>query len=273
MQKYKLVVSDLDGTLLNREMQVSPENKRAIAKMDELGVAFAISSGRTYAELPEAVRDLEELRYLIYSDGSVIQDKKTGVRECMGIDRETVKRVLALLEQYETLPSVRHEGNAYVRAEDFSREGMASYRVNEYFYSLYERTSTPIENCLEFCSELDNVELFCVFFRHDDELNECRAKLEEMGLQVVSSDPANLEIISAQAGKGKALLRLADKLGLDAAATIAVGDSLNDTSMLLAAGRGLVMSNASDEIKRVGDEVICSNEEHCAAYILEHFIR
>ena len=273
MQKYKLVVSDLDGTLLNREMQVSPENRRAIAKMDELGVAFAISSGRTYAELPEAVRDLEELRYLIYSDGSVIHDKKTGVRECAGIDRETVKKILTLLEGYATSPSVRHNGNAYVRAEECSREAMASYRVNEYFYSLYERTSTPVERYFEFCSELDNVELFCVFFRHDDEMAECRAKLEEMGLQVVSSDPANLEIISAQAGKGRALLRLADKLGLDVASTIAVGDSLNDTSMLRAAGRGLVMSNASEEIKRVGDEVICSNEEHCAAYILEHFIK
>ena len=71
-----------------------------------------------------------------------------------------------------------------------------------------------------------------------------------------------------------ALLRLADMTGVDHAQTLAVGDSKNDSDMLAAAGLGLAVSNAWEELKAVADVVIpCSNDEHVAPYLLEHYFK
>lgn len=272
MQNYKLVVSDLDGTLLNDSKQISKENREAIARMEEKGVSFAISTGRTYGEISKEIRQVEEVRYIVSSDGAVIYDKKSGKRECVGMDSDLVSRVLSLLEEYRVSVTVRHEGVNYINKAQFSRETMTTFRVDRYFCDLILSTAYPVEDFSAFCRRLDNVEMICAFFRFDSERAECAKRLEEAGLRVVSSHPANLEIVSMQAGKGNGLLRLAKKLGVSPEQVIAVGDSLNDVAMLSVAGKALVMKNASDAVKELGDEVICTNEEHCAAYILEHYL-
>ena len=115
--------------------------------------------------------------------------------------------------------------------------------------------------------------MFCVFFENYADLLECKAFFEgQPDLLVAQSNKYNLEIISKNAGKGNALMVLADLLGIDRAVTIAVGDSTNDMTMVRQAGLGLAMENAVDELKAAADQVICDNEHHSAKYILEHFI-
>ena len=87
------------------------------------------------------------------------------------------------------------------------------------------------------------------------------------------SNPTIIVIFSADAGKGHALWKLADALGIDRADTIAVGDTLNDIDNIRCAGLGLAMDNAMDALKAEADAVICNNEEHAIAYILEHYIK
>jgi len=69
------------------------------------------------------------------------------------------------------------------------------------------------------------------------------------------------------------LLRLAEILGVDKKATIAVGDSTNDYTMVKMAGLGLAVDNAVEELKQIADKVICNYKEHSAKYILENFIK
>ena len=66
---------------------------------------------------------------------------------------------------------------------------------------------------------------------------------------------------------------LADILGVDRAQTIAVGDSTNDMTMIKAAGLGLAMQNAVDELKQNADEVICDNNSNAIDYIVERYIK
>ena len=68
--KYKLIASDIDGTLLNSKLQVSPENIIAIKTMIEKGIFFVPSSGRTYREMPDVIKEIAEIRYFICSNGS-----------------------------------------------------------------------------------------------------------------------------------------------------------------------------------------------------------
>ena len=70
-----------------------------------------------------------------------------------------------------------------------------------------------------------------------------------------SSLPNNVELNDAESDKGKALLCLAEKLGIPRESTVAFGDGLNDITMLLAAGTGIAMENADDEVKAIADRV------------------
>ena len=85
--------------------------------------------------------------------------------------------------------------------------------------------------------------------------------------------PDNLEICSIRAGKGTALLALAQKIGIDPAATIAIGDGTNDADNLQKAGLGLAVSNADPLLLPYADQIICSNDEHVMDYILKNIIK
>ena len=67
-------------------------------------------------------------------------------------------------------------------------------------------------------------------------------------------------------------MKLAEKIGVDIADTVAVGDSGNDVTMLEAAGLGLAVSNATEPAKSAADKIICSNEENIAVYIVENIL-
>ena len=81
----------------------------------------------------------------------------------------------------------------------------------------------------------------------------------------------NLEIMNIDAGKGNALYALCDLVGVAYEDTISIGDSDNDSSVTKAAGLGLAMENACDALKAIADEIICTNEEHAAVYVLNHY--
>ena len=96
---------------------------------------------------------------------------------------------------------------------------------------------------------------------------------ENCGKLCAASPSKNyLEVYSYDAGKGKTLAAFADKLGVDVADVIAVGDSDNDSTMIEKAGLGLAVANACDALKEIADQTICDNSEHIAKYVLENFI-
>ena len=107
-----------------------------------------------------------------------------------------------------------------------------------------------------------------------NDLKACKKTLDGMDdLIVAQSDEFNLEIVSDKAGKGNALMMLADILGIEHEKTIAVGDSTNDMTMVKAAGLGLAMDNAVDELKANADAVICNNDAHAIDYIVRNYIK
>ncbi|MCV6900836.1 HAD hydrolase family protein, partial [Escherichia coli] len=72
---------------------------------------------------------------------------------------------------------------------------------------------------------------------------------------------------------GQALTRLAERLGIPLSQTAAVGDSLNDESMLRAAGVGVAMGNARQDMKEIADHVTLTNDEHGVAYMIRHLLK
>ena len=273
MARYKLVASDLDGTLLKNDQTLSPENAAAIAEMTRRGVHFAISTGRTYGEILPALRSDPNIRFVIHSDGAVIYDKLTDTRHTLCFSGEAQKLVLDTLFACKTWFTCRYNGVSYYDGEHSTEADYEFHRLTQYYRALVADCNVPMKDFQAFCYGMEEIEQITVFFHSDEELEYCEKTFRQSGLLDTSaSSPNSFEVYNAKAGKGNALRKLADLLGVGHDETIAIGDTTNDVSIVKAAALGLATGNAMEGLKVVADAVICSNEEHAAQYVLEHYL-
>ncbi len=274
MSAYKILSTDLDGTLFTHGKHISEENQRAIKAMTDSGVLFVPNSGRTLTEMPDVLVKHPLVRYIIHSDGATVYDRQTGERILLCMPQEVSRHVLSLLRPYKTSISLRHGGKCYVNAKEHNTADYMALGVDAGWRSFFFEFSHPVDGFSDFCHAAEEVEMICAFFSNEDERQAAIKALNAYSeVQIAFTAPNNIEIFSKQAGKGSALLALAASLGIDPAATIAVGDSTNDSDMVKKAGLGLAMENACPELKKIADAVICNNREHAMAYILEHYIK
>ena len=271
---YKIIASDLDGTLLCGKDLVSPENWKAIAELKEQGVHFVPASGRAYMEMPLCLRESPLIRYYIYSDGAAIYDKETDTSYTLPLPKKKGHEVLDRIFQYPITIMLHANTQAYVEAAHHSPEGYAQYGLNALWTEFALAYDNPVENLQSFAYTLEQIDSLVPFFRNKADRELCKALfLQDPELLVAETDPNNLEIFSATAGKGNALMYLADILGVDRKATIAVGDSTNDSTMIQAAGLGLAMANSVPELAAIADRTVCHYKEHVVKYIQENIIK
>lgn len=269
MREYKLVASDLDGTLLNSSGDVSKENLSAIAKLNEKGINFVISTGRTFSEIPEVLKKCPAIRYYIYSNGAVVYDKVSGYRILSCISGDTVRKIFDIVKGYDAHLTIRYDGCAFVDKNFQSDYCFDYYNVCEAHIRVVRNFAVYSDEFEKLCYSSDNVEAVSVFFHNYEDKIKCREKLSnDDTLRIVEVDKYNIEIVNTCAGKGNALRSLADMMNIDLGDIISVGDSDNDKSSIMTAGLGLATYNSTDDLKNAADGVICSNDENIAEYVL-----
>ena len=272
MENYKLIASDLDGTLLNSNTDVSDENMAAIDALAEKGVYFVPCSGRTFSEMPKKLKNSSSIRYFIHSNGAVVLDTKTGERILNCIPNCDVRKILDILYSFETHVTFRKDGECYVDKDFQTLKDWDYYNLCSAHRAVVGEFAIYLENFKEKAYSYDNIEVFAVYFHLKEEKAECLRLLEKIPtIHVVELTDDNLEIVCSTAGKGNALTALADKLSVDISQTMSLGDSGNDISITKTSGLGLAMSNACDALKNVADEIVCSNDEHVVKFVLEKY--
>ena len=270
--EYKIIASDLDGTLFDSNGQLSRENLMAISELAKGGVYFVPSTGRGFSEIPTTLKDNPHIRYYICSNGAVVFDKMGENHGMNCISKADVQFILDTLAPCACHLTVRHNGKIFADAAFQTEEWWQYYNVWEGHRAVVREYAVCLPDFKEYCRSADRVECICVCFHSNEDRAACKRQLQTNArLRIAEGADYNLEIMNASAGKGNALRDLARMLGVDIAHTIAIGDSDNDDSMIRAAGRGLAVSNAVDSLKAVADSVICSNDEHVVRYIISHF--
>ena len=273
MANYKIVASDLDGTLLDSHGKITAENLAAISELSEKGIHFVPATGRSFVEIPDMIKSIPEIRYFIHSSGAVVYDKLTDERISFCFPKELSAGLLNFLFGVDCHLTIRHLGKMYADKEKMNEESFAYHKMWEPHAALLRSVGEPVESFKERFTSVGDVEMISVFIRDERVLEEVRARLSQFSdVNVASACPHNIELTYAKAGKGNALVALAEKLGFSVEQTIAVGDSENDMPMIQAAGLGLAMSNATDELKSQADETICSNDEHAVDFIAKNFL-
>lgn len=268
--KYSLIAVDIDGTLLNNSSQLSPENLAAIERLSKAGITVAPVTGRTYYEIPEAVRNCEYIRYFVYSNGSCIFDKERGTVYSSTVPAKTARAVFALLDSYETYTEIYSGCYPYADQSKMNDERLSYYNIPPTFRKIIAKSRKPVEN---FDSSLANgslkPELINAFFRDEGERAECFEKLRKLfpELEIVSSLGNNIEIMNAETNKGTGALKLCELMGISTDEIIAIGDSDNDIRLFEVAARRCAVSNARESLKAVATDIICSNNEHVIDYV------
>ncbi len=269
---YKIVASDLDGTLFNKKGEISEENFEAIKTMYDKGFYFVPCSGRSYGEMPSILKENPYIRYYIGSDGATIYDKETDTTYSTTLTKEESRLILDKIYTYPINMMIHANNRSYVDADTHTAESYREHNCSENWIKFIFEMNEVMPNYKEFAYNTD-IEMFCIFFKNHSDILECKEYFSKnTDFLTAQSHKYNFEIFSKNAGKGNAILKLADILGVDKKDTIAVGDSTNDFTMIEKAGLGLAMQNAVDELKVIADTVICSNDEHSAKYILENFL-
>lgn len=270
--QYKLIACDLDGTLLDETGHISQENWDAIEKLTKMGVQIVPASGRAFEEMPREIQDCPLIRYYITSNGAGIYDKTRGFIREWAFSRALGHQLLDLLTRYETVSLIHIGTRTYMDESTHNPAFYASFNMNDTWQAYCMANLVPIPNQLAFAYRQESIQSLTTFFKHREDLQAVWKLWEKDDrLALAQTDPYNIEVFSCQAGKGTALCHLADRLGIPREATIAMGDSSNDLSMLKAAGLALAMENAVPALKEEADAIICHHKDHGLKYVLEHY--
>lgn len=273
--KIRLIATDLDGTLLRDDKTVSPKSIYILERMAKQGVHIVPVTGRSQAGIPEVVKTLPGVRYIITGNGACIvdMDKQKILREEM----ISLKNTIQLVELCEGLPVIYgcYIGNqGYISEKHYFK--LEEYILDRYVLKDVLRLYKPVKDlkdCLK--QKQEQVLKFQMFFSDSNIQKEVMYTLKEsfpMLSVYYGTLCYNLEINASDAEKGNALCFLCDYLGIPMEDTIAFGDSTNDISLLCASGNGVAMKNAIPEVLKVANEITLSNNEDGVAKCLEKYL-
>lgn len=257
MHNIRLIAFDLDGTLLNSDKQLSKENAAALERAAGEGIEIVPATGRFYKGMPEAVRGLSCVNYVITVNGAQVYDVKLDKSVCGSeIPWERAVEVMKRLDGLDVIYDCYQSGWGFITQEFYDKA--EQYAAHIHSLEMIKKLRTPVPELKAYLKEQAlGVQKIQIFFR-DMELRKemLKALPEEFSdLVVTTSIVNNIEINSREATKGTALEKLAAYLDIPLSQTMAFGDDTNDVSMLKAAGVGIAMENAYEEVKQAADFV------------------
>ena len=269
MHKPKGIIAlDLDGTLLNSKKELSAGNREALERAAEAGWEIVPTTGRFYGGMPDFIRGLPFVHYAITINGAYVE----GIYSA----EMPYKQAIDIMKYLDELPVIY---DCYMNNDAFMTEALKARvdeivenpRIRKMFYDLRK----PVPELKEFLENRGQDVQKIQFFTKDANLRlELLEKLPKVfeNIAVSSSSPQNIEINQKDATKGLALTALAEYLGVDKAHTIAMGDGLNDITMLKSAGIGVAMANGCKEALEAADWVTGHCDEDGVAKAIERFV-
>lgn len=278
MKDIKLVALDLDGTLFDNSSRISKRNLTAIRSITDKGIHVVISTGRPFEGIPFDQIKGTRINYAITANGSGIYEISTG--KCLyenAMDEELVTPILNFLLTRDIHMDAFIGGKGYtpIQCVETAQKLTVPSSIKNYIIT----TRTRLDNILQFIHEnqLKVQKMTLNFYPAADGTLIDRETVRKFlvsnpSITTVCGGYNNLEFTRADANKGVGLRKLAEILGVNPDATMAIGDTENDLAIIEAAGIGVAMGNATDAVKARADYVTTTNTKDGVAAAIEHFI-
>lgn len=243
MGKYKLVALDMDGTVLNSQNQISDANRQAILDAIRAGITVMFATGRGIQSIIPYVEQLGIGSPIVASNGSEVWSRphELHFRELLEVDWVIRMHQLAVAKDTWFW--------AYATSGHYNRENwVTDIRAVEWLKFGFQ-TAQP------------------------DVLAEIHKELVSWGLfELTNSHPTNIEVNPAGISKASGIAQVCSIIGTDMSRVVAIGDGLNDIAMIRAAGLGVAMGNAQEEVKEIADLVTVHHDEDGVAAVIRNYV-
>jgi hypothetical protein len=264
--EVKLVMCDLDGTLLTEEKTITDLSREAIAKLKKKGVSFGIATGRPTESV---LRTLQTQQILSYVDVVVTNNGVTW------LDRKDQVELQTYTLKIQNAIEIFY----YLKSLD------VSFAIYDQRYLYTNKINDGIERLLGFhhlepylceISEIKKPEIHKFILSIDEnrmsELEVLAKQLPTIDYHGFKTQADLYEFVDRRVSKALAIQRYANKYGYDLDQVMAFGDTSNDIAMLKEVGWGVCMANGTEDARIVSDDFALSNEEDgVAKYLIDHF--
>ena len=267
---YKLLVMDIDGTLVGKDGNILAEDREALSRVCGQGIKVSLSTGRAVQACSGVLQELSLDGYHIFCDGALVYDpshqSEVYVRP---LDKVVMRRAIEFARLNDISLDFYSKTHYFVERETWSaivhRDFFGIPPVIVDFDTLWER-EVIIKGGLVAISPQEAAKARFFHREFGDNLH--------FSWVTTPSYPGVdfINVVAPGVTKGEALKALASHLGIALDEVIAVGDGNNDISLLSSAGLGVAMGNATDRAKEVADYVTLDVERGGVAAAIRKFL-
>jgi Cof subfamily protein (haloacid dehalogenase superfamily) len=260
----RLLLSDVDGTLVTPEKVLTDASIEAVRRLGEAGVLFALTSGRPPRGMAMYVDPLRLSTPIAAFNGGLLVDREMAVIEQHTIPGELLAPAIALLESFALSVWVYRGADWYVRDPRGPHVDQESFTV--------QFAPTPIDTYDGLGEGV--AKIVGVSDDHDAVARAAAAAAERFGDTVSASrsQPYYVDVTHPLANKGSVVRWLAARYGIPTEAIATIGDMPNDVLMFAHSGLSVAMGNADREVQRAARRVSASNDDEGFAEAMERFV-
>lgn len=284
----KLIVSDMDGTLLNEKVELSDKNADAVKRAQEAGIEFAIATGRAFQSGYSFVEENGISCPFFGQNGATYYNENQELQFVRGLPKDTVRQMMRMFDETPVYYELVTFDGAYSNDEEAFREhaydmmtdinhDIDEEAIHEYIEKMISKGRIQFVDRYEELLEDDDsviLKVAVLSTSGSEKLDYLSRRLEEEveDIAVTASSRKNLEINHIKATKGRAISEYAESKGYDATEVLTVGDNINDLTMLDWAKYGTAMDNAVPEAKTVADYRTLSNSKDGVAHLIDRVL-
>ncbi|MCJ1662819.1 Cof-type HAD-IIB family hydrolase [Staphylococcus sp. NRL 18/288] len=283
----KLIATDMDGTLLNAAHEISQENIDAIKYAQSQGITVVIATGRAFYEASTPIVDTDLVVPYICLNGAEVRDESHNIMSTSHLNHELVERIKSILNKDNVYYQIYTNRGIYTEDPtrdldiyiDIAKQAGQEADVEKIKAGIKKRIDNGSLKVVNSYEDIEDVpgELIMKVLAFNPDLEKIKAIGAELAaipsLAISSSSRGNLEITHSEAQKGIALETIANKLNIDLQDVMALGDNLNDASMLERVGYPVAMENAIPEVKAIAKYVTDTNENSGVGKAIMKFLK
>lgn len=267
--KIKLVAIDIDGTLLNRQRQLTTKTIKAVKQARAAGNKIVLTTGRPLRSTQPFLRQLaladQDDQYVINYHGALISTTAGQLISAKTIPFKVVQQIAAFIQAKANIDFIAQ-----------SQDEMFLTKADMNYYTAREAAKNHYPTHFRSVNRLKGQSIYKVMFSGMppaiDQLQTALPSWLEDEVKAVRTEKFFIDMTNKEVSKGWAVRQLSQKLGLKAENVLAIGDGNSDRSMIKFAGLGVAMGNATAGAKAAAQVIAPTNEQEGVARVLQRFV-
>ncbi|AZV39368.1 HAD family phosphatase [Komagataeibacter xylinus] len=261
--QIRLVLADVDGTLVTKDKILTPRAIRAVERLRERGILFTITSGRPPKGMKMVIDPLKISEPIAGFNGGMMVKPDFTVIEARTLPTDTARKVIGIIRDHRADPWVYNGNDWIVSKLDAPHVAREQWTVK--FPPVVGDVDAKLDQVVKITGVSDDLELMK---RLEHDLQQALGDTASAAL----SQPYYVDVTNKDANKGGVVMTLERLLGIPASQMVTLGDQPNDVLMFRKSGMSIAMGQASPEVQKQATHVSTSCEEEGFANGIEKFV-